>query len=483
MALGILMAENDDMLHTQATTDVSKQKGFGSLKPYIFVLLLLSIQGSTAVSTIKCKSYDMKYMYEQVQKTLWNTSIRPVSKTNETLNIVLGFTIGAVLGVDVQAQLLRTFIFRTLDWNVTFLSWNETECGTNKISYPKSELWIPDIHISEFMDEDKSPTEPYVYIYSNGRIHLDEPKRVVSSCNLNIYRFPFDVQNCSLTFASYLHEENEINLTSKLESYIMKTSTTYEYTDGEWKLMDIKANISAFNVSLRRYSAVIYYIIVKRVATLYVVNLLIPSGFLITLDLFSFLLPPQTVDRSAFKMTLILGYTVFLLIINDLLPHTSQETPLINVYFSICLALMVVSLLETIFIVNLINSTVPYPKVPHWVHILVLRFLARLVFISSNPSPPNTLILERASSSAGVTAQPEITADLEKPEAAFVEELRKLGRNVKAIRLNLEEPRTLDPTTEDWYQISKVIDRFLFIIYIIFVFVSFTTIIILWANH
>lgn len=60
------------------------------------------------------------------------------------------------------------------------------------------------------------------------------------------------------------------------------------------------------------------------------VNLLVPSCFLITVDLFSFVLPPQSVDRSSFKMTLVLGYTVFLLVMNDLLPVTGEKTPLIS---------------------------------------------------------------------------------------------------------------------------------------------------------
>ena len=60
------------------------------------------------------------------------------------------------------------------------------------------------------------------------------------------------------------------------------------------------------------------------------VNLIIPSSFLVTVDLFSFLLPAQSVDRSAFKMTLILGYTVFLLLMNDLLPVTGNTIPLIS---------------------------------------------------------------------------------------------------------------------------------------------------------
>lgn len=55
------------------------------------------------------------------------------------------------------------------------------------------------------MKEDKSPKTPYVYLYSTGRVFDDKPLRVVSSCKLGIYSFPFDIQNCTLTFGSYLH--------------------------------------------------------------------------------------------------------------------------------------------------------------------------------------------------------------------------------------------------------------------------------------
>lgn len=55
------------------------------------------------------------------------------------------------------------------------------------------------------MDEDKSPQTPYVYIYNTGHVYDDSPLRVVSTCKLGIYSFPFDIQNCSLTFGSYIH--------------------------------------------------------------------------------------------------------------------------------------------------------------------------------------------------------------------------------------------------------------------------------------
>ena len=155
---------------------------------------------------------------------------------------------------------------------------------------------------------------------------------------------------------------------------------------------------------------------VRRRPMMYVVNLLLPSCFLITVDLFSFMLPPHSVDRSSFKMTLILGYTVFLLLMNDLLPVTGNSIPLISqrssisvlqlllrrifamenltscspadVFFSLCLALMVASLLETIVITNLMNHNGTLPPVPRWVRLVFLQILGYLVCLRQKTEHP-----------------------------------------------------------------------------------------------
>ena len=57
-------------------------------------------------------------------------------------------------------------------------------------------------------------------------------------------------------------------------------------------------------------------------------NLLVPSSFLVTIDALSFYLPAGSENRAPFKITLLLGYNVFLLMMNDLLP--ASGTPLIS---------------------------------------------------------------------------------------------------------------------------------------------------------
>lgn len=55
------------------------------------------------------------------------------------------------------------------------------------------------------VDVGKSPNIPYVYVRHCGEVQNYKPLQVVTACSLDIYNFPFDVQNCSLTFTSWLH--------------------------------------------------------------------------------------------------------------------------------------------------------------------------------------------------------------------------------------------------------------------------------------
>lgn len=58
--------------------------------------------------------------------------------------------------------------------------------------------------------------------------------------------------------------------------------------------------------------------------------------------------------------------------------HSPLPLSLPDVFFCLCLALMVASLLETIFITNLLSGTADTP-IPHWIHVFVLQILGCLV--------------------------------------------------------------------------------------------------------
>lgn len=52
----------------------------------------------------------------------------------------------------------------------------------------------------------------------------------------------------------------------------------------------------------------------------------------------------------------------------------------LGIYFSVCLALMVISLLETVIITNVLHhSTMKYKEVPNWVRVVVLKHIGNLI--------------------------------------------------------------------------------------------------------
>ncbi|XP_078116044.1 5-hydroxytryptamine receptor 3C-like [Sander vitreus] len=351
-----------------------------SARPTVVMFLILIPAACRAIK-LNCSQPNQPALLEALTPVFNLSSIRPVMNMTACTNITIYFTMYAILGVDEKAQLLLTYLWLTCWWMNEFVSWDPIKCGTNMISLPREKFWVPDIVINEFMDENTAPFVPFVYLYSDGLVHDAQPVRVVSSCNLDIYTFPFDVQNCTMTFSSYIHLAMDIKIfLGKNPEDITEYSKKVMTTMGEWELLDITTHKDSHGLNDSDYTDELsFHIRIRRRATLYVVNLLIPSCFLITVDLFSFLLPPQTVDRSTFKMTLILGYTVFLLIMNDLLPVTGNTIPLINVFFSVCLALMVTSLLETILITNLLCGSADFSPVPRWIQVLFLQILGRLI--------------------------------------------------------------------------------------------------------
>lgn len=59
------------------------------------------------------------------------------------------------------------------------------------------------------------------------------------------------------------------------------------------------------------------------------INFQLPILFFLTLDLASFFIPDEG-EKLGFKVTVLLGISVLLLILNDILPSKSHRCPLIG---------------------------------------------------------------------------------------------------------------------------------------------------------
>ncbi|XP_053420214.1 5-hydroxytryptamine receptor 3C-like [Nycticebus coucang] len=438
------------------------------------VSLLLPGRGDTF--TINCSGFNQRGVDPAAFQAVFDRkAFRPVINYSVPTHVNISFTLSAILEVDAQLQLLTSFLWMNLIWDNPFISWNPEECvGLNKLTVSAEKLWLPDIFIVESMDVDQTPSGLTAYVNSEGRIRYDKPMRVTSICNLDIFYFPFDQQNCTFTFSSFLYSVDSMLLgTDKEVGEITDTSRNVIRTQGEWELLGINKATPKMSVGGNLYDQITFFVAIRRRPSLYIINLLVPSGFLVAIDALSFYLPAESENRAPFKITLLLGYNVFLLMMNDLLP--SSGTPLISVYFALCLSLMVLSLLETVLITYLLHlATTQPPPMPRWLHSLLLLCTCPRKCCPTAPHRGDQGLGLTPTQLPGLKEPVELVGKAPGPrEAALTGASGGTGAQQ-------EQEAQKQRRVELWVQFSHMMDTLLFRLYLLFMASSILTVVGLW---
>uniref|UniRef100_H3BH03 5-hydroxytryptamine receptor 3A n=1 Tax=Latimeria chalumnae TaxID=7897 RepID=H3BH03_LATCH len=430
--------------------------------------------------------------------THYKKGIRPVRDWRTATTVSIDVIVYAILSVDEKNQVLTTYIWYRQRWMDEFLLWNPEEFdNVTQISVPTESIWVPDILINEFVDVGKSPNIPYVYVGHHGEVRNYKPIQVVTACSLDIYNFPFDVQNCSLTFTSWLHIIQDINISLWRSPEQVKFDKSVFMNQGEWELLYVLTEYEAFSIDSKdSYAQMIFYVVIRRRPLFYTVSLLLPSIFLMVMDIVGFYLPPDSGERVSFKITLLLGYSVFLIIVSDTLPATAIGTPLIGVYFVVCMALLVISLTETILIVRLVHKQDLQPHVPDWVKYLVLEKATALLCIWDKKrfGPIRTQSADTCQYNENNTSTArlnhftcESAKDCEKPQGVALPQrdnaavVDNILHEISSIRQYLEKRDEYRDIAREWLQVGYVLDVLLFRVYLVAVLAYGITLGTLWS--
>ncbi|XP_072094942.1 5-hydroxytryptamine receptor 3A-like [Mobula birostris] len=444
----------------------------------IILTVLLSSEGQTGGNQTESPKPGLLQLSAYLMAN-YSKGVRPVLDWRKTTTVAIDLMVYAILNVDEKNQVLTTYIWYRQFWTDEFLTWNPQDFDDIKqLSIPTANIWVPDILINEFVDVGKSPDIPYVYVNYEGQVKNYKPIQVVTACSLDIYNFPFDVQNCTFTFTSWLHNIRDINISLWRSPELVKYDRNVFMNQGEWELLYIDTQYNEFNLEREvsdGYAEMHFFLVIRRRPLFYAVSLLLPSIFLMVMDIIGFYLPPDSGERVSFKITLLLGYSVFLIIVSDTLPATAIGTPLIGVYFVVCMALLVISLTETILIVRLVHKQDLQPHVPQWVKHLVLEKATVLLCIRNRNknrfSPMHQHTGDRKLSSAvqlnhftcenGAQYDKPVDADLSQtPVDSILQE-------ISAIRQFLEKREEYRDIAKEWLQVGYVLDVLLFRVYLV----------------
>ncbi|ELT98376.1 hypothetical protein CAPTEDRAFT_62896, partial [Capitella teleta] len=326
-----------------------------------------------------CRANEAERRLTNVLMTDYLTNVRPVVHHDMTVTVTLDLAINMIIDLDERNQLLKSNVWLRMHWIDTHLTWNSSEYeGIQNIRLPVSKIWRPDITLYNDVSEDLPQIETYLAtIRSDGGVSWYAPAVLSSSCPLDVTYFPWDQQVCSMTWGSWSFDGTKVNLLNKSSKWDM----TAFLENGEWELLDtpLIRHVNNFLCCVEPYPTLEFQMIIKRKSLYYVTNLILPCAFSTICALLVFWLPPESGEKVALSVTILLTVTVFLLMVAEAMPAQSLVIPIISWYFLGIIFILSLSSALTVIILNFHHRGDLREEVPAWMKVVILEWLAATV--------------------------------------------------------------------------------------------------------
>ncbi|CAL8269815.1 unnamed protein product [Gadus morhua 'NCC'] len=304
----------------------------------------------------------------------YNRLERPVHNDSAPIVVELGLTLLQIIDVDEKNQVMITNAWLQLHWTDVYLMWNpESYPGVQTIRFPSSQVWVPDILLYNSADERFDATfHTNVLVNSSGACQYIPPGILKSTCYIDVRWFPFDVQKCDLKFGSWTHNGWLLDL------QMMDVDISTYIPNGEWDLVGVpaKRNELYYECCKEPYPDVTFTVTMRRRTLYYGLNLLIPCVLISGLALLVFLLPADSGEKISLGITVLLSLTVFMLLVAEIMPATSDSVPLIAQYFASTMMIVGLSVVVTVLVLQFHHHDPHGGKMPKLVRIILLNWCA-----------------------------------------------------------------------------------------------------------
>ncbi|XP_063170248.1 neuronal acetylcholine receptor subunit alpha-3 [Candoia aspera] len=312
----------------------------------------------------------------------YNNIIRPVEHVSDPVMVWFEVSLTQLVKVDEVNQIMETNLWLKHIWNDYKLRWNpDNYGGVQYIRVPSNKIWKPDIMlynnaIGDFQVDDKTKA----LLNYTGNVTWMPPAIFKSSCKIDVTYFPFDYQNCTMKFGSWTYDKAQIDLV-----LIGSTMNLKDYWEsGEWAIIkapgykhDIK-----YNCCEDLYPDITYSLYIRRLPLFYTINMIIPCLLISFLTVLVFYLPSDCGEKVTLCISVLLSLTVFLLVITETIPSTSLVIPLIGEYLLFTMLFVTLSIVITVFVLNVHYRTPSTHTMPEWVKMVFLDFLPRIMFMT-----------------------------------------------------------------------------------------------------
>lgn len=340
----------------------------------VLVVFTSLLDVTRAAGTLNVSATQVQAWYTSVLSS-YEKEVFPVASTGSVLTVTIDYSMRAITEFDELAGTLATVGVLDITWTSQLVWTPSDHDGVNRFTFNQQNIWHPPITLYNAVDTLKELGHKYNKItgHYDGKTVWRPPVILEAGCSVNVLNYPFDSQNCSIDIIPWDFLETEIKLV-----------TTRSYVDIElyeqnlvWDLVKTEVETS----SVDGMSMISFKIDLRRRPMWYIIVMIIPVLLLGVLTTFSFYIPiPE--GRVGFAMLAFLTFSVFLILIGDNIPKSSDPMSLLSWYVVCEVGFGGLVTMVTIFTVrwHIKDDEIP---VPH----LVMTFVACLCCkVCQNPN-------------------------------------------------------------------------------------------------
>ncbi|KAI4901605.1 hypothetical protein NFI96_026404 [Prochilodus magdalenae] len=317
----------------------------------------------------------------------YNKLIRPATNGSEVVTVQLMVSLAQLISVVILHRAAvcqwcwpqrNSTGHNGKEWQDYRLTWVPEEFdGMKKVRLPSKHIWLPDVVLYNNADGMYE-----VSFYSNAVVSYDgsvfwlPPAIYKSACKIEVKHFPFDQQNCTLSFRSWTYDRTEVDLVLRADVASMDDFTP----SGEWDIIALPGRRNE-NPSDPTYVDITYDFIIRRKPLFYTINLIIPCVLITSLAILVFYLPSDCGEKMTLCISVLLALTVFLLLISKIVPPTSLDVPLVGKYLMFTMVLVTFSIVTSVCVLNVHHRSPTTHTMPPWVKLVFLDKLPALLFM------------------------------------------------------------------------------------------------------
>ncbi|XP_018016609.2 neuronal acetylcholine receptor subunit alpha-5-like [Hyalella azteca] len=300
---------------------------------------------------LKLTENDEKRLLDEL---MWgyDRNVRPVLNASHAVVIQLGITLTQIFDMDEKNQVLTTNVWLDQEWVDQLLSWDPADYnGLETVRLPCERIWLPDIVLYNNADDyTRGYMNSKAMVSHNGKVFWPPPTKFRSTCPVDVTYFPFDDQTCILKLGSWIYDGFQVDVTNRTAD----VDLTNYISNGEWELLEARIirNVIYYSCCPEPFPDVTITITIRRKTLYYMYNVVLPCMMMSVLTLLVFCLPPDSGEKIALGVTVLLAFSVFMLAIAEKMPETSESIPLIGIYLTAVMTITSISIIMTVIVLN-----------------------------------------------------------------------------------------------------------------------------------